>query len=397
MVTLYLVINKAVSNYKGMLIKALLTAMLLTIIVLSLSILFGFINHVRDNIYFQNGDISVSSTAKDGNLATVRLFLDTLNYGDMTIFEYYKNQCVFIAETGQNESGVMGITENYFESIAASFSWVSEPVFDSSSILLDATFSKRIGVSDGSRIIIQIKTNDGEINAYEYTVKGIFFGNNYLQDVVAYMPITEFQWLNLQEPGFINGLRIFFPDKKLTFGFLQNIADDIKNMFKTNVSILTRYQSEARFITSYYIYIYIFYSIMAILVDISLLIICNFSLLNHYYNEFTSREKEFAALYSFGVSPLFMTKYITAEILLVLFLSLVPFFILFSLVYIVCGSLQFNSIDYSEFISLLGTNRIPFSINPIIISGSIITILLLNLLSGFMALHKFQTRRRRFL
>jgi ABC-type antimicrobial peptide transport system permease subunit len=276
--------------------------------------------------------------------------------------------------------------------LRSNYSWCTEPVFDSNSILLDVSFAKRIGVSEGDSVVVQIQAFEGEINAYEYTVGGLFFGNSYSENSGAYMPLDEFQWLFMQDGDFINGLLIFFPDSKLNFDQLQSYVDTIKREFGSAISIQNRYQLEDRFMSSYYIYVCIFYTVMVFLINFSLLMVFSFSLYNHYYNEFCLRRKEFLTLFSFGLSPVLMKLYVLLDNCLVFLVSILPFAVLALVSKIICKRIVINSIKYSEFIALIGSNRIILDYNIVIVLITVLSIFLTSIISGFFGLKKYQAK-----
>jgi hypothetical protein len=364
----------------------------LSIVLFSLAILFGFINKAKANIYFQNGDISITAAKAEGNLADVYTYVDGIGAKEKAIYRSYSKTASIITNSGYNSTTVAGITEEYFNLLHANYSWYTEPVFDSNSILLDVSFAKRIGVAKGDKVVVQIQVFEGEINAYEYTVGGLFFGNSYSQNSSAYMPLEEFQWLFMQDGDFINGLLVFFPGNKMDFNQLQSYADIIKEKFGAAISIQNRFQLEDRFMSSYYIYVCIFYSVMVFLINFSLLMVFSFSLYNHYYNEFCLRRKEFFTLFSFGLSPLLMKIYCLLDNCLVFLLAILPFTVLTLLSKIFCERIVINSIKYSEFIAMIGSNRIILDHNIVIVSITVLSIFLTSILSGFFGLKKYQAK-----
>jgi len=392
MIILPLILRVNLYRYKRTIGRAILFSLPLSIVLFSLAILSGFINKAKANIYFQNGDISIVATKAEGNLADVYSYVDGIGAKDKAVYRSYSKPASIITKSGYNSTTVAGITEEYFNLLHANYSWYAEPVFDSNSILLDVSFAKRVGVAKGDTVVVQIQVFEGEINAYEYTVGGLFFGNSYSQDSGAYMQLDEFQWLFMRDDDFINGLLIFFPDSKLNFDQLQSYVDTIKKEFGSAISIQNRYQLEDRFMSSYYIYICIFYSVMVFLINFSLLMVFSFSLYNHYYNEFCLRRKEFLTLFSFGLSPLLMKIYVLLDNCLVFLLSVLPFAVFTLLSKIICEKVVINSIKYSEFIAMIGSNRIILDYNIVIVLITVLTIFLTSIISGFFGLIKFQAK-----
>ena len=393
MIILPLILRINLYRYKRTIGRAILFSLPLSIVLFSLAILSGFINKAKANIYFQNGDISITAAKAEGNLADVYSYVDGIGTEDKAIYRSYsKTASIITTNSGYNSTTVAGITEEYFSLLRSNYSWYTEPVFDSNSILLDVSFAKRIGIAKGDKVVVQIQVFEGEINAYEYTVGGLFFGNSYSQNSGAYMPLDELQWLFMQDGDFINGLLIFFPDNKMNFDQLQSYVDIIKNKFGSTISIQNRYQMEDRFMSSYYIYVCIFYSVMIFLINFSLLMVFSFSLYNHYYNEFCLRRKEFLTLFSFGLSPVLMKLYVLLDNCLVFLVSILPFAVFTLLSKIICERIVINSIKYSEFIAMIGSNRIILDHNIVIVLITVLSIFLTSILSGFFGLKKFQAK-----
>ena len=392
MVILPLILRINVYRYKRTIGRALLFSVPLSIALFSLALLFGFINKAKETIYFQNGDISITPTRTDGNLADVYSFITGMDDKGVSVYRRYSKTASLITNSGYNSAGVMGITEEYFNLLRSNYSWYTEPVFDNNTVLLDVSLAKRIGVTSGDTVILQIQLLEGEINAYQYTVGGLFFGSSYSQGASVYMPLDEFQWLCVQNDDFTNGLLLFFDGSRLDFVQLQNYADGIKKVFGSAILILHRYQLEDRFMSSYYLYVCIFYSVMIFLINFSLLMVFSFSLYNHYYNEFCLRRKEFFTLFSFGLSPALMKMYVLLDNCLVFLISILPFAAFTLLSKTVCDKIVINSIKYSEFIALIGTNRIVLDYNIAIVLLTVISIFLAGIISGFIGLKKYQAK-----
>jgi hypothetical protein len=390
MVILPLITQINLYRYKRTIGRALLFSIPLTILLFSLAVLFGFVNKSLENIYFQNGDISISPTSTEGSLADVNSYVSGTGYEGAAVYKSYSKRATIITSAGYNSTGVEGITEEYFDILRSSYSWYSEPVFDSNSVLLDISFAKRIGVAEGGTIIIQIQVLEGEINAYQYTVGGLFFGNSYFQSTSVYMQLEEFQWLWMREGDFINGILLFFGNTQMSFDQLQKYADEIKSVFGTAVSVANRYQMQDRFMSSYYLYVCIFYSAMIFLINFSLLMVFGFSLYSHYYNEFCLRRKEFFTLFSFGLSPARMKLYVLLDTCMVFLSSLVPFALFSLAVKLLCESVVVNSVKYSEFISLIGSNRILLDYNIAIVLITVLSLFATSIISGFFGLKKFE-------
>jgi ABC-type antimicrobial peptide transport system permease subunit len=211
------------------------------------------------------------------------------------------------------------------------------------------------------------------------------------------MQLDELQWLFMRDGDFINGLLVFFPDKynkynMMDFNQLQSYVDIIKKKFGAAISIQNRYQMEDRFMSSYYIYVCIFYSVMVFLINFSLLMIFSFSLYNHYYNEFCLRRKEFLTLFSFGLSPVLMKLYVLLDNCLVFLLSILPFAVLAILSKIIWEKVVINSIKYSEFIAMIGSNRIVLDYGIVVVLITVLSIFMTSIISGFFGLKKFQAK-----
>ena len=111
-----------------------------------------------------------------------------------------------------------------------------------------------------------------------------------------------------------------------------------------------------------------------------------FSLYNHYYNEFCLRRKEFFTLFSFGLSPVMMRVYVLLDNCLVFLVSILPFAAFTLLSKIICEGIVINSIKYSEFIALIGTNRIILDYNIVIVLLTVLTVFITSITSGFFGL-----------
>lgn len=338
--------------------------MSISMVLFCFALLDGSNQQIKENLYYSFGDLSAKSHRETIDISPILYEMQDIFNENGVVFSEYAYTANFVGSGGYAYGDLRGVEPEYVPYFAHTIGWNKVPDGDLKlgEIYLEAALAMSLNVQKGDSVSVRIQSDDGFINANQFTVAGIFMGNPWLYVNVALLHIDDMRELMLDDlivSDFIGFFNTSPSDSEIT---------SAQSVLTKKHSMLAKFSSRSDMDDNYIMEIFGYYRIFLVfilsMVIMTFIIILYFSLLNIYFIEFRSRRNELSTMLTFGMKPFTLLAVVVWETILAMSVSVVVSFGVLWLVKMGLGFFVIDDLANQQIVALLGGNRIMLGFEP---------------------------------
>lgn len=351
-------IKNLLVNRKRSLKKLGFMTMAITMVLFCFALLDGSSKQMKENLYYSFGDLSAKSHRETIDIAPVLPDMQAIISGKGSIFSEYTHSGNFVGSGGYAYGDLRGVEPGYLSYFNRTIGWNEAPdgELKLGEMYLEAAMAMKLQLKKGDSVSVRIESEDGFINANQYTVAGIFMGNPWLYENLALFHIDDMRELMLDDT--ITSDIITYYDESPSDSELTSLKGSLSKKYSLLAQFFTRRDMESNFVMQIFGYYRIFLVFILSMIIITFVIILYFSLQNIYYIEFRSRRNELSTMLTFGMKPITLLSVVIWETILAMCVSVIVSFGILLIVKQCLGVFIIDDLASQQLVALLGGNKI---------------------------------------
>jgi|GEM_PF-6006969 len=387
------------NNREKTLKRILFSALMSSLLFLSVSFLNGTTIQMKESIRESQSDLFITNRVFDGDISPVVTFLAE-NYSKEMEMMIPRVSCseftLHLNRYYTDEGVVYGTNPEYIEKISPGLSWLEKdlPFLAPGTILLDINLAEQLKAKKGGNVIMTYKTKVGVINTKTFRVAGVFMGNSLLYENVAYVNIKDAQELTLEAER-VNEILIYLK-KGVRKAELLNIISAVRKDFLMDV-IIEAWEINPEHNLAYYMFKIVkgFVQFIFYLLNIVFLLIIYLSIQDSFYTSYRARKEELSSLKTFGMKDIRIYFLAFYESLYIFILGTTLGCLTARVVSLLLETVKVTNPQYNALMMALGGANVVFDFNPsslLFVGGFIFISTLLGVYTGIRNYLKMEVR-----